>query len=62
VAKTALAAGAKLVINNDAHAPGDLLSFEMAKKVALGAGLPQEEVERAFRNSEELVAKALAAG
>jgi histidinol phosphatase-like PHP family hydrolase len=60
VARTALAAGAKLVINNDAHAPGDLVTLEMAKKVALGAGMTPEQVEQAFRNSEELVQKALA--
>jgi histidinol phosphatase-like PHP family hydrolase len=53
-----LAAGAKLVVNNDAHAPGDLLSLDMARKVALGAGLTLEQFEQARRNSEELVARA----
>lgn len=59
VARTALAAGAKLVINNDAHAPGDLVSYDMAKKIALGAGMTLDQVEQALRNSEELVARAL---
>jgi histidinol phosphatase-like PHP family hydrolase len=58
VARTALAAGAKLVVNNDAHAPSDLLPLEMARKVALGAGLTLEQFEQARRNSEELVARA----
>lgn len=58
VARLATAAGAKLVINNDAHAPGDLLSPELARKVALGAGLSPEQVDQALRNSEELVRKA----
>jgi histidinol phosphatase-like PHP family hydrolase len=57
VAKTALAAGAKLVINNDAHAPGDLVTLEMARKVALGAGLSEEQYQQCRRNSEELVKK-----
>jgi len=59
VARTALAAGAKLVVNNDAHAPGDLLSLDMARKVALGAGMSAEQFEQARRNSEQLVANAL---
>lgn len=57
VAKLALAAGAKLVINNDAHAPGDLLSLEMARKIALGAGLSEDQFEQCRRNSAELVFK-----
>lgn len=60
VARLATAAGAKLVINNDAHAPGDLLSPELARKVALGAGLSPEQVEQALRNSEDLVRRILA--
>jgi len=59
VARLALAAGAKLVINNDAHAPGDLLSGDLARKVALGAGLSPEQVDQALRNSEALVAKVM---
>jgi histidinol phosphatase-like PHP family hydrolase len=58
VARTALAAGAKLVINNDAHAPGDLVSLEMARRVGLGAGLTEAQVDECFLNSEELVKKA----
>jgi len=58
VARTALAAGAKLVINNDAHAPGDLVSLEMARRVGLGAGLTEAQVDQCLKNSEELVAKA----
>jgi histidinol phosphatase-like PHP family hydrolase len=59
VARLALARGAKLVINSDAHAPGDLVPLEMARKVALGAGLSEEQFEQCRRNSEELVARAL---
>ncbi len=59
VVRMALAAGAKLVINNDAHAPGDLLSPEMIRKIARGAGLEESQIDQCFQNSEELVQKAL---
>lgn len=58
VARMAAQYGAKLVINNDAHAPGDLVSPEMAHKVALGAGMSEEQYRQALRNSEALVARA----
>ena len=60
VARTALAAGAKLVVNSDAHAPGDLVPLEHARKVALGAGLTEEQFEQCLKNSEELVKRAMA--
>ena len=62
VARAALAAGARLVIDNDAHAPGDLLAPAMMRAVGRGAGLSEEQVEQCLRNSEELVKKALGAG
>jgi len=58
VARLALQYGAKLVINNDAHAPGDLVSLEMARKIALGAGLSLPQFEQARQNSADLVARA----
>lgn len=57
VARLAAQYGAKLVINNDAHGPGDLVSPEMARNVALGAGMTSEQYSQALRNSEELVAR-----
>jgi len=62
VVQAALAAGARLVIDNDAHAPGDLLAPAMMRAVGRGAGLSEEQVEQCLRNSEELVKKALGAG
>ncbi len=60
VARVALAAGAKLVVNSDAHSPSDLIGQEMARLVAKGAGLNEEEVERAtVINPRELVKRAL---
>lgn len=46
VARLALDAGAKLVVNADAHDPGDFLTAEMAKKVAMGAGLTGKDYEK----------------
>lgn len=46
VARLALQAGAKLAVNADAHDPGDFLTAEMARKVALGAGLTDKEYDR----------------
>ena len=58
VAQLALKHGAKLVVNSDAHAPGDLVPLEFARKVALGAGLTEAQFEECLKNSEELVEKA----
>lgn len=57
VAAMARRFGAKLVINNDAHAPGDLVSREMRRTVALGAGLSEEEYLQAEANSRALVSR-----
>ncbi|MCM2264617.1 MAG: histidinol phosphate phosphatase domain-containing protein [Desulfuromonadales bacterium] len=59
VARVALSNGAKLVVNSDAHSPSDLVPLELARKVALGAGLNVEQFEQCRRNAEELVARAL---
>lgn len=55
VAKMAEKYGAKLVVNNDAHAPGDLMSLDMARKIARGAGLSEAQFEAARQNSFALV-------
>ncbi|WP_291319996.1 histidinol phosphate phosphatase domain-containing protein [Desulfonatronospira sp.] len=47
--------GAKLVINNDAHAPEDLVDREMRRKIALGAGMDLQEYEQAEQNSLDLL-------
>ncbi|MBS3815439.1 MAG: histidinol phosphate phosphatase domain-containing protein [Hadesarchaea archaeon] len=47
VAKLAQEAGADLLVNTDAHAPADLLTLEEALMVAKGAGLSEEEAEKA---------------
>ncbi|NIQ96858.1 MAG: histidinol phosphate phosphatase domain-containing protein [Desulfuromonadales bacterium] len=59
VARMALEYGARMVVNTDSHAPGDLTDLETARKIALGAGLSEEQFEQCRRNSEELVRKAM---
>ena len=55
VAATARAAGARLLLNNDAHAPADLVTPEMAEKIAVGAGLTPAEWQRVQADARKLV-------
>ncbi|KPK29744.1 MAG: hypothetical protein AMK70_15335 [Nitrospira bacterium SG8_35_1] len=57
VAKTAMMAGAVMVVNTDAHAPEDLISLERAKTVLRAAGIPEENIETIRMNSQKLVEK-----
>lgn len=41
VARAAIAAGASMLLNTDSHAPGDLIDAAFARKVVVGAGLPE---------------------
>ena len=55
VARTALEVGASMVLNTDSHAPEDLLTFDQAKRIALGAGLKPRQVERLYTQASRLV-------
>jgi putative hydrolase len=55
VAGIAADTGALLVVNADAHGPGDFMTAEMAKKVALGAGLSKERYEKIRKDMQVLV-------
>lgn len=55
VAALARDAGAKLVINSDAHASRDLIDAGTARRIGLGAGLSEEEVSVAFDNAQSMV-------
>ncbi|MCK5196396.1 MAG: histidinol phosphate phosphatase domain-containing protein [Desulfobulbaceae bacterium] len=56
VAKMAMATGAKLAVNADAHGPGDFLTKEMAEIVALGAGLSSERYQQIRKDMKAFVA------
>ena len=45
VARTAISAGASLVVDSDGHSPTDLLTEELARQIAIGAGLPHETLD-----------------
>ncbi len=60
VARIARQTKSPLILNSDTHAPGDLVDMGMARKIALGAGMAEEEIVLMFRNSEDLVKQALA--
>ena len=55
VARLALKVGAKLVINSDAHAPGDLMPLDFARSVAIGAGMSGDDFEAVRLNARELL-------
>ena len=55
VAAMARKFGAKLVVNNDAHAPRDLISKDLRRTVALGAGLTPDEYRQTEANAWEIV-------
>jgi len=55
VAKLAKKYGAELVLNSDAHEPEDLLTEQLARQIALGAGLSEKDFEQMQKNAESFV-------
>ncbi len=55
VAKMAMMTGAKMVLNTDSHAPGDLITHEDAVSVLRAAGIPEESINTIFTNSEIII-------
>ena len=55
VAKMALKVGAELVLNTDGHSPDDLISDNQAQKIALGAGLTEEDYNQLKKNTQKLL-------
>ena len=55
VVKVATDASARLILNSDAHAPGDFMTKEFASKVVQGAGLPAGSLEDLLANSRLLL-------
>jgi histidinol phosphatase-like PHP family hydrolase len=51
VARVAREAGARMVVNTDAHAPDDLITGQRAQQVAMGAGLSEIEASATAENS-----------
>jgi len=58
VVKMAQNAGAKLVLNTDAHAPGDLITDEKAQKIAEAAGLEKQYIMDVLsKNPKSLISR-----
>jgi putative hydrolase len=57
VVSLAREAGALLVIDSDAHAPGDILTPNWRERVAFGSGLTADELERINKTMISLVEK-----
>ena len=55
VARLAEKIGAKMVINTDTHAPGDLIDDELAKQVICGAGLSEKYFDTMQANAAALI-------
>jgi putative hydrolase len=58
VAQMARKYQAKLVLDNDAHAPSDFVGKKMATNIASGAGLMEKEIATMFENSQKIVQRA----
>lgn len=59
VAAMARKHGARLVVNNDAHAPRDLVNADLRKTIALGAGLTMDEYRQTESNAWEIVQRCM---
>lgn len=55
VARICRRTGAKMLVNTDAHAPGDLVTAEFAARVAKGAGLEEKERLAALQTNPRLL-------
>jgi len=58
VVRMAQETGAPLILNTDAHQPGDLLTLKEAQQVALGAGLKPSQLDRLYAASERIIKRA----
>jgi len=59
VARLAQKTGAALVLNSDAHAPGDIWPVDLFREVALGAGVSEADVTTIFENARNLIERCL---
>jgi len=55
VARLAQKCGASMVLNTDSHSPDDLIPLEKARRVALGAGMGEDDFTRMMQNSRRIV-------
>ena len=59
IAEIARKTGANLIIDNDSHKPEDILSPGEVRKIALNAGLNEEEINQIYKNEKEFLERLL---
>ncbi|OPY25403.1 MAG: hypothetical protein A4E28_03149 [Methanocella sp. PtaU1.Bin125] len=59
VARIASEAGARMIVDTDAHAPEDLITVQRAREVAIGAGMSADDADLTLENARAFVAKIL---
>ena len=59
VVKMAREAGATTVLDSDTHEPGDLLTPDFARKVILGAGIEEQQMNRILRENPQTLLQKL---
>ncbi|MDO5851888.1 MAG: histidinol phosphate phosphatase domain-containing protein [Methanobacteriaceae archaeon] len=57
VANLALKTGAKMVLDTDTHAPGELINYELAERIAKGANIPEQEITKVLKDNPERILK-----
>lgn len=63
VARVCEAAGARMLVNSDAHEPSDFLDHDFQRRVALGAGIPAALIDAVlFDNPRDLFGRVSARG
>ncbi|SES67556.1 Histidinol phosphatase [Methanococcoides vulcani] len=55
VARIGTEVGATMVVNTDAHSPENLITKETALKVAMGAGLTEDQAKKVLENSVRFI-------
>lgn len=55
VAEKALKLNAELILDNDCHAPADILSLDDQIKIGIDAGLNREKIDSIFRKTGEFI-------
>ena len=60
VAKLAHRIGAPIILNSDAHAPGDIWPVALRHEIVVGAGLTEDDYHPMLKNAESLAKRCLA--
>jgi putative hydrolase len=60
VAKLAHRMGAPMILNSDAHAPGDIWSVARLHEIAVAAGLTEDDYHTMMKNAESIAKRCLA--